>query len=173
MIKYAGIGSRELPANYKSLIHRFAEWAASDNWILRSGGAEGSDEAFEYGCDRANGKKEIYLPWKGFNDNDSELYHICDKALKMAEEYHPAWERCRQGGQKLHARNCYQVLGQNLNDPVDCVICYTEGGELKGGTAQAMRIALKHKIPIFNIGQWKDMEECRFMLWSFVNEIIG
>ena len=50
------------------------------------------------------------------------------------------------------ARNSYQVLGRNLDDPVEFVICWTPGGSGSGGTGQAIRIAKDYQIPVFDLG---------------------
>ena len=113
---------------------------------------------------RQNGRKEIYLPWRRFNENHSPLYGIDSNSLKMAEHYHPNWNRLNDSARKLMARNCYQVLGDNLDDPVDCIVCYTKTGGISGGTGQAMRIAVDKNIPIFNI-QYKDWKQ---RLWTFM-----
>lgn len=57
----------------------------------------------------------------------------------------------------LMARNGYQVLGKDFNSPSDFLICYTEDGATKetsrgtGGTGQAIRIAVKNNIPVWNL----------------------
>lgn len=123
--------------------------------MLRSGGAGGSDASFEAGCDLARGYKEIYLPWKGFNENRSHLYlDILDKAKEakaIAAKFHPIFDKLQQGAQKLHTRNVFQILGQDLQTPVDYVICWTSDGLASGVTGQAMRIAEHYKIRIFNL----------------------
>jgi hypothetical protein len=131
-------------------------------YILRSGGAAAADTAFESGVsDPTN--KEIYLPWKGFNMNPSKLYGVSQEALTMAEGFHPAWERCSTGAREMHARNCYQVLGRDLKTLSKFVLCWTKGGKVVGGTAQAMRIAAFHHIPVFNLAieaQASLIDEC-------------
>ena len=52
---------------------------------------------------------------------------------------------------KLMARNCYQVLGEDLKSPVDMIICWTPDGKAAGGTGQALRIANDNDIPVFNL----------------------
>lgn len=153
MIYYAGIGSRETPKNVLSLMEAFGEQLAKYNHVLRSGGADGADSAFERGArsPRVAGTCEIYLPWKGFNNHRSPLYTVSNEALELASTLHPAWERCSQGARKLHARNCYQVLGQNLDTPIQFVICWTPGGNRGGGTGQALRLAEKMDIKIYDL----------------------
>ena len=128
---------------------------AKQGYILRSGGADGSDNAFEIGCDRANGKKEIYLPWKNFNSNKSNLIFDDDiEAINIAKKYHPAYNGLSQGAKRLIARDSYQVLGKDLKTPSKYIICYTDG---TGGTSQALRIAedIQINIPIFNLYHYK------------------
>lgn len=43
--------------------------------------------------------------------------------------------------------------------PVSFVVCWTEGGLLKGGTAQALRIATALNIPIINLGSAQSAQE--------------
>ena len=150
---YAGIGSRKTPKEICEEFTLIGEKLAKMGLILRSGHAEGADTAFECGCDRAPfGRKEVYLPWKGFNGSDSTLYNIPDEAFRIADKYHPYFGNLKPAAQKLIARDCLQVLGPDLKTPVNFVICWTENGEMKGGTAQALKIAEAYRIPVFNFG---------------------
>lgn len=148
---YAGIGSVSVPNDIFVLMRELGFYLAQDGWTLRSGGAPGSDFAFETGCDEAGGKKEIYLPWKGFNDNGSSLFTPTEESMILAQKYHPNWGALNQGGQKLIARDGHQALGLDLKTPVKMVICYTKDGLASGGTGQCMRIAADKNIPTFNL----------------------
>jgi len=145
---YAGIGSRETPEAIIKQFQNLAEQLAKLGYCLRSGGADGADTAFEVGCDRVEGEKQIFLPWKKFNGNKSNYFEPPEKAFEIAEQYHPGWQHLKQGAKRLHARNSQQVLGPNLDEPADFVVCYTNKN--KGGTLQALRIAYCYKIPVFN-----------------------
>ncbi len=63
------------------------------------------------------------------------------------------------------ARNCYQVLGEDLSTPVDFVVCWTpDGAESEtsrktGGTGQAIRIAADLGIRVYNLKNRKSREE--------------
>lgn len=149
------VGSRSTPENILKYTEELAfQFANSCEWILRSGAAKGMDAAGESGFKRANKshRMEIYLPWLGFEGNNSNLYGICDNALKIASEIHPAWGSLSQGAKRLHARNCYQVLGQNLDHPSDLIICWTEKGQPIGGTRTAIILGEKYNVPIINLG---------------------
>ncbi|UAT28892.1 hypothetical protein PP753_gp66 [Dinoroseobacter phage vB_DshP-R7L] len=156
-IYYAGIGSRETPEDVCRKMFAAGRAMAGLGFILRSGGAQGADESFESGVDdwTANHDtdgllKEIYLPWKGFRKNQSDLYGSDKAARLMAKEYHPNWPIVSCAGRDFHARNCYQILGRGLDTPSAFVLCWTPGGAVTGGTGQALRIAKDHDIPILN-----------------------
>jgi hypothetical protein len=151
---YAGIGSRSVPEDVAEQMLKLGVQLAELGYILRSGGADGSDITFEVGSDGGKGTKEIYLPWRGFNNNngiDSTKLASYEKAKILAEKYHPGWKYLNEVSRKFHTRNVYQILGESLNDPVDFVICYTWDGKPSGGTGQAMRIAYDMDIPIYNL----------------------
>lgn len=149
-MKYAGVGSRQTPTDILIEFYEIGKLFGSQNILLRSGGANGADAAFEKGCIEVNGPKEIFLPFKGFNGNASLLYKVSKAALKLAESVHPAWHNCDWKARNFHARNCYQILGANLDDPVNFVVCWTFKGNTVGGTATAINLAKRYQIPVFN-----------------------
>ena len=152
-IFYTGIGSRSTPPLIQVSMMVQAKSCALRNFVLRSGGAAGADTAFENGADR----KEIYIPWAGFNGPSSpSMSRIVSgdhaEARAIAKQFHPAWDQCSEGAKKLHTRNVHQVLGRDLIEPSAFVICWTPNGSSKGGTGQALRIARHWTIPIFDLG---------------------
>ncbi|HWL51816.1 MAG TPA: hypothetical protein VNQ90_05245 [Chthoniobacteraceae bacterium] len=150
---YAGIGSRAAPAAVLTLMEHTAAHLAGRGLTLRSGGAPGADAAFERGCDRAHGKKEIFLPWKEFNGHPSPYFCPPRQAEVLASFMHPNWASCTPAARKLHARNCQQVCGLRLDDPVGFVLFWApeEGGKVKGGTATAVSLARELDIPTYNL----------------------
>lgn len=171
---YTGIGARNTPESIQKLMYQTAQWLSDLGYVLRSGGAQGADQAFEKGCDSVGGKKEIYLPWHNFEGSDSRLVVADKKAFEIAERYHPYWHNLKNGAKKLQARNSHQVLGKDLETPTDIVLCYTDAGLGRGGTGQALRIAKDYNIPIFDFGSYDDMESLRegFRTFCISNQII-
>jgi hypothetical protein len=170
VIRYSGIGSRETPDNVLVVMEKLGAAFAKKGFVLRSGGADGADSAFERGCDSASGQKEIYLPWKGFNGNSSELFNLCDKAFQIAWDFHPNLYGTASGTQKLMARNSYQVLGADCSTKADFVVCYCPldtKGNWRGGTSQALRIAKHYRIPIFNLTSKEELDALK----NFVNQL--
>jgi hypothetical protein len=119
------------------------------DYTLRSGGAAGADSAFEDGTRYKI--PEVYLPWPNFRGKKSFFQPPKPATFEIAKKYHPAWHKLTEAGKKFMARNVHQILGWDLNDPSDFVVCWTADGKASGGTGQALRIAAACKIPIYNL----------------------
>jgi len=148
-----GIGARKTPAAVLLDMTRIGAWCREHKVPLRSGHADGADWAFEQGA------QELciaYLPWRGFNKHlkSAARTPVCEQPEAVAalvREFHPAPERLSAGVRKLHGRNMFQVLGSRLNQPSSAVVCWTPDGRVVGGTATAIKLALAHGIPVYNL----------------------
>ena len=163
---YTGIGSREAPEDVLNLMKKIGFHLAKQGLILRSGGAPGSDEAFETGCNMAKGKKEIFLPYDGFRHRyikEDGVFIVPENLYTQAETlaafYHPGWHYMKDDFKCFHVRNVCQILGKDLNTPTDFVICYTPGATGSGGTGQAIRIAKSYHIHIIDLGDFLTKKE--------------
>ena len=147
-MKYAGIGSRETPLEVLNLMTLIAQELGRNDYILRSGGADGADAAFYAGASES----EIFIPWRSYNHwyDDAKVVQGLDYE-NYAAKFHPAWNKCSEGTKKLHARNVAVILGETGREPVDFVVCWTKDGEPSGGTGLGIRIAQHHNIPVFNL----------------------
>lgn len=186
-IYVTGIGSREAldpdkvppnypkkdrlaPAHINAQMIELGELFARLGFTLRSGAADGADAAFEAGWDRVPGsKKEIFLPWPGFNKHDgNQAYYLPQKDVPkfeaIAATLHPIWEQLKadpskQGVIKLHTRNVGQVLGKYAQTPSHMLVCWTPDGctgqatrsRNTGGTGTAIVLAERFNVPIFNL----------------------
>jgi len=150
---YSGIGSRQTPQDVCDLMTVIARYLYFKGYTLRSGGAKAADSAFEAG---AGAKKEIFLPWKKFNEHDSPFYKPQEEAYKIASEIHPNWQACKEHVRCFHARNALIILGKDLQTPSDFVVCWTRDGKMFGGTSIGIRMARKFDIPVFNLAIEKD-----------------
>lgn len=134
-------------------MQRVARRLEANGYVLYSGACDGADKAFSAGCTN----KVEFIPWKGFQGNIGGIVCVSDIALQLASNIHPNWAGCSKGARKLHARNCHQILGLDLRSPVDFVVCWTQDGaevlttSRTGGTGQAIRLANKFNIPVFNL----------------------
>lgn len=154
-VYYTGVGSRKTPMDIKVLMIQFAELAARRNYTLRSGGALGADSAFESGCDKVVGPKEIYFA----ADTSGR-----DDVFEFAQHFHPNWAACSDYTKKLHARNAFQVLGflgPGQSPMSKFTVCWTPDGYgstpgvrrsyATGGTGTAIDIALYYNIKVYNL----------------------
>ncbi len=169
---YAGIGSRDTPADVLGLMSSVAAKLGNQSWTLRTGGARGADRAFLDGATSVRGGTEVYLPWPQFEDNRHfRLERPSRRAYEIAARHHPAWTSCTAVVQALLARNGHQVLGEALNDPATFIVCYTPDGSLTGdsrragGTGQALRVATSAGVPVFNLQRPSHRE--RVEAWLF------
>jgi len=157
---YTGIGSRSTPPGVQASMTELAALLRGRGWRLRSGAAEGADQAFGRG---AGAMADIYVPWRGFGYAERGArvvaldpnYLLDDDHMRCLKLGCPHVDRLSQGAHKLHARNCYQVLGDSLSDPSEFVVCWTPGGQVQGGTATAIRLARAAQVPVFNLGDPK------------------
>lgn len=165
---YAGIGSRKTPQYIEESIKEITGILNKFGYILRSGGAPGADSMFE----KYATCKEIFLPWKKFNSNESAFFlesidpMIVEEAREIAKRYHPNWRGLSDAAKKLMTRNSFQLLGKDLKHPSEFIICWTEGGTINGGTGQALRIAKNRDIPVFNLYNEESLYKIKIHLSS-------
>lgn len=141
---YTGIGSRATPQSELEVITKIAYYLETSGFILRSGGAEGADQAFEKGVSRPN-MKVILRP-----------KHSTAEAEKIASQIHPMWSACNDYARKLHGRNVQLVLGEDLKSPSEFVLAWTFDGKERGGTRTGMVLAQERGIPTFNLADDQD-----------------
>jgi hypothetical protein len=143
---YAGIGSRQTPPDILEFMEKVAIKLDSDGYILRSGGAEGADRAFERGVSNPN-KKQIFYA------KHAPLWAF-DEVKKYIPTDRSGFDGWSPYVRKLLARNMCQILGENGDSPVEFVVCWTPStvytDSSAGGTAYAIRCALAYNIPVYN-----------------------
>jgi hypothetical protein len=165
---YAGIGSRDTPAEVVALMESLAARLAREGWVLRTGMSPGADQAFYRGSRAGLGRAELYLPWPSFEADarrggEGEDVRVLPRPSKEAHElaarFHPSWGAIPPEARQLLARDSHQVLGADLATPARFVVCFTEDASLdgsgpqSGGTGQALRIAHHHGVAVFNLAR--------------------
>lgn len=177
------VGSRKAPKEMLTLGRLLGYQLAEDGAIQRSGDAIGMDGAFYQGirdyCEKRNYVNcqhiaEIYLAWNGAEGFEGKRWdthpskHFIDfrklscfeKAIQMAGEIHPYWNKCGWGTKQLHGRNMCQVLGRRLDTPSQLEILWApeDGTSVKGGTRSAYELARKYGIPCINLANEESVE---------------
>jgi hypothetical protein len=138
---YAGIGSRTSPPETLKLMTEIAIVLHNKQYILRSGGAEGADTAFAKGAGLTP-YVVIFRPRDTYRN---------PAAIELAAKFHPAWDQCNDYARQCHGRNAMIILGLELDNPVQFVVCWTPPDIPYGGTKLGMRIAEAHNIPVYNL----------------------
>lgn len=173
---YAGIGSRETPPKVMDQMTILAEMLEACGFTLRSGNAEGADQAFAAGVKT---EAQIWLPWDGFQkefqlfkpNHDYRVISPSDvEAFKSVEEFHPNARNLSETSCKFMARNYRQVIG--LDEPnSEFVIYWTHCGCPIGGTGQALRIASKNKITSVSLADGSSAQQIidYLSIWHEIN----
>lgn len=173
MLTYAGIGSRETPPDILELMTNIAKELYDLDFTLYSGAADGADTAFYLG---SNDENKIYVPWENFNNFHERQYLPITAAFTIASLLHPAWNSLSYPAQKLMARNCHQILREDLASPVKFVICWTKDGaetskqrsSKTGGTGQAIDLASRMGIPVINLANHNAMDRLNDLLQEYL-----
>ena len=172
---YAGIGSRATPERIQKTMEHIATELAQRGWTLRSGGAVGADSAFERGCDKSTGPKEIFIPWDGYDNRDGtgrkrqasergvivppNMLQACQLSAKHWPPDSIPWPKLKRGTQALMGRNACQVLGADLTQPCAVVLFWKPSNGQRSGTDQALRIARAHKVECVRIFEHTKTDE--------------
>jgi len=166
---YAGIGSRNAPKDILEFMEKIASVLEQCGYTLRSGGAKGSDKAFEKGV-RNPENKEIFTmrqaqPW---SYNTVKKYIPYDRPRDTFD----SWQPYVRG---LLARNMMQVLGRDGKSPVEFVVCWTPQGDYQssevGGTGYALRCALDYNIPIYNLNYPEQLSDFKQLIRNIYREL--
>ena len=181
---YAGIGSRETPKEICNKMTEIASLLEKQDFVLRSGGAQGADHAFEIGISDPL-MMDIYLPYINFNNKSGSKYifistfdHSNYKAAYESLKYHPRGFNMSHGTKVMMIRNYFQACGLVNQSNSSFVICWTPKGAngytIKttyedGGSGQCIRIAAAHNIPVYNL---KDSRYSHLTAQEIVNVIL-
>ena len=159
--KYCGVGSRETDDLGECKITYLASFLNYNGYTLSTGDAsKGADlmfwvvnktQKFRFGpFGRKPRPDTIVVP---------ETNPIHGLAAEIAASTHPSWRFLPPWMRELHTRNTFQVLGRDLSEPCEFVLCWTPDGAERaevtskrtGGTGTAIRIADRFGIPVFNL----------------------
>ena len=151
---YAGVGARKTPERVLGQMRDMAANLTASGWHLRTGGAKGADDAFARAV--STDRRTVFIPWRGYNGwSGTEGRALTAgefKALRAAAApHHPAWQNCAPKVRDLHARNVAVLLGADMREPVNAMVCWTENGRIRGGTGMAIRLAQHYRIPVLNL----------------------
>lgn len=152
---YAIVGNREAPTHVLGSMTRLAKELDSHGFTCRIDGGEGPSAAVEpLEC-----RKELTIPWKGFNEKESNFSYNQPESFEIAKLFHPTYDNMKPAAQAFLARNARVIMGRDLKSPIMFLICWTEDGveSMKDKTSRtgfaghliAMASALG--VPVYNM----------------------
>lgn len=169
------VGSRVVPDRMATLAFKIGMQLEDD---MFSGGAFGMDDTWEQSYIRAGRKDKINIIIPEYNfegrvtDNvnyfciqDREMYpqELIDEADEMIKSLHAFYDKLYGFAYWAHIRNCFQVLGHDLQSPSSECFLYApvNGIHVKGGTNTAFRLCMRHGIPTHNLANPDTERELR------------
>lgn len=179
------IGSRQAPEEHNVELGAIALELLSLGLAGHSGGApKGPDAAFTKALERyliSGGDvttSRIYLPdyrfyemrvgdFNGACINPLINIGLARNAYNMLMLVHKAMAFLPGNIKRLHCRNAFQILRDNLSDPVDFVIMSAPPAAdigVTGGTATGWKIANAFGVPIYNLQVPADVERLRLLM---------
>lgn len=152
---YVGTGNRDAPQGVLDDMKRLASELEGFGYMLRTGGMDGPEAAFEDGAKEL----ELHLPWRGFNDKQSKFTFTSNQAKGIAAMFHTSFDALKPVIQTFLAKNVRLLLGKDLKSPAMFAIIWSEDGAetLKekssktGSAGHVIAIASAMKIPVYNI----------------------
>jgi hypothetical protein len=167
---YTGIGGRDTPLEVRQLMTEVAMHLRHWGFTLRTGTSSAADKAFEVG---AGDLKEIYVPWKGWNEKtgitslsvaSSRLAHYVWLQRQSFGTAVENWGNVHPGTQALLAKSMCMVMGQHITVPSDALICWTPNAQIVGISAHPITLATIVNIPVFNLAEPETEDVIKEML---------
>lgn len=190
-IAYTGLGAEIAPNSILELIRETSSLLAASGRTLRSGASKGCSVSFESGVTDAfrsnmcSGRpltarpgsllpplKEIYLPYRGFENHPDDAVFDYDAGLKsriigfiknsiLGQEFDKIQNPYLI---KDYVARVYQLLGESLKQPSKFLLCWSpDGGRIHsevdlsaGQTSVSICLAEILKIPVFNLANEED-----------------
>ena len=171
----ACIGRRQITPEQRDSLEMIGAWVLEAGFLLSTGNAPGSDQAFARGANRIDPHRVVlHLPWPRFESdsickgNRVLVAGECRKYASVAETHHPAWSRLSQGARKLMTRNV------SIVDSVVAVIALPNPERAgDGGTGQGMRVARAAGIPVIDLARRLNLELLGKLLGQSAGRLAG
>lgn len=173
---FTGVGARYgVPSDVYDRVDSIGRYLIGIGYRNRTGDAVGMDAAWRKVCAHAC---DFYAPRNRSNPlADAKIItgeHYV-RAKNITRQYHPYFHNLGDFEAELHIRNVFEVLGDELNNPSEFLVCWTKDGAEKkttretGGTGQAIRLAIAYDIPVFNLyhadAEYRLAKHLKYLNW--------
>lgn len=155
---FTGVGARYgVPQSVYERVDRIGRYLIGIGYKCRTGDAVGMDAAWRH---ISQPDCEFYAPKTRSNPLPGARIIVDERyrlAKQITRQHHPYFHNLNDFDAELQIRNVFEVLGEDVNDPSEFLICWTKDGSEKktsketGGTGQAIRLAIAYNVPVFNL----------------------
>lgn len=174
-LAYAVVSNKDIPQDILSNYERIARRLHELGYTARTGTLEG----IEAKAETLPIRKELLLPWKGFNEKESQFTSSTPLIKGIAKKYMKSgnWDELKPAMQGFLQKNARLVTGHFGNSPAKFVLCWSQdqaetGTQITfntGNIAHALTIASAWHVPVFNLAR-PDAEARLFnFLQTFTN----
>jgi len=124
-LAYAVASNKGIPQSVIQDIVEVAKLLETKGFTVRVGGDnDGLDQAVE----NAVSRKELILPWKGFNEKESPFTWSIEASHHIAKKFSPIYDTIPDGVKKFLHQNARLVMGDKMRSPIAFLICWSEDG---------------------------------------------
>lgn len=153
---YGVVSNIKAPPHAINSAKEIADFLSDKNFVLRTGGGNTDIENL---FEASTPHKELYLPWKNFNEKDSKIVRYSDHIREIAQWQQPSYESLVPFKQSFINRNIAVVLGKEGTSPLRFLICWSQDGiehpahrtSATGFIGICITVAGLIKVPIFNL----------------------
>jgi hypothetical protein len=152
---YGGLCNPDAPDSVMSQMKTLAERLEAKGYTLRTNGAKGGEASMEAGSSDV----EAHIPWRNFNEHPSKLNRTTDEAKAVIRQFAPGFDGLKPAVQTIIASKAHVILGKDLKNPIQFLICWTQDGAetmaqrnaKTGYIGVGIALAASLKIPVFNL----------------------
>lgn len=199
-MRIAMTGSLNAPEKVLSTLSEIAFRLTSSGCLITSGFAEGAEQAAAAGA--VPGRINLFLPWPKYNLHpggpgvyipppEGRRERLAFEQMLRGTQVisKPIWKAAMDeillrypsiadsfpGSRRLASRSYLQVLGEDLETPVDFLVCWApkDDNGVKGGGRYAYEIAMSRNIPCYNIFFGEDLEALTSLIQEIENRPIN
>lgn len=175
-IAYAVASNKNTPPEIIQQFVELAKWLETKGFVVR---VDGDKDGVSQAVEDAVSKKEVILPWKGFNEKESEFCWSNEASQHIAKKYSPVYESIPDGVKKFLHRNARLIMGDKMRSPVSFLIAWSDDGcesirektSRTGFVSHQIGITLGAIRPVFNLKRQDAVERIKKYVDSFIQAV--
>lgn len=155
---YAIASNKGIPSNvieeFKSIVPELDK----SGFIMR---VSALDETIDNHVRDMTENKELYLPWRGFNNIEQGNTYTSPETKAIAKLFQPGYDGLSNAIQMIVAKNVRLALGNDNKSPANFILVWSEDGaetlatktSATGNVGHLIAVASAAHIPVYNLGK--------------------